>query len=380
KESRNFLNFNNIALYGDCLLGFSKSEIWGNIDCFRDNLYYGGPDPNSENGIQTWRLRALNYDLIGECSQEGDCSKLKSAGKLLLQKFKIFFERYDGIRLDAAWQFITPFLYEYKNSIPSQVKTPEMDMTIFNIMKTAKLQAENQNPDSSIMLELVGLSSQRSKEKTLNKYPHLYTTAYSEYGENPKQLEERGYKKSGYYIGVSNHDNDSLNNLSRNHQKRELHTKGFKDNYDFDIEKINFAVNNYTAQSQEYKNAENFRTAKFGEIFTSPNQFFTLPDMFGMSERINTSGQVNDKNWTVRIPTDYENFYFSQLQKGYGLNLPKALAVAMEMNKIQNPELIKKCNEAAEILREEGPSTQAEADKALKDGKLRKVFKYEFIL
>ena len=53
-------------------------------------------------------------------------------------------------------------------------------MTIFNIIKAA---AKGKATSDNIMLELVGMSAEKSREMTLNKYPHLYTTAYAEYDE-----------------------------------------------------------------------------------------------------------------------------------------------------------------------------------------------------
>ena len=234
---------------------------------------------------------------------------------------------------------------------------------------------KDQNPDN-IMLELVGMSAGKSREMTLNTYPHLYTTAYAEYDETPKKFLEKGYQDGKFYVGVGCHDNDSLVNLARDTYKRDLHTQGMKRDYGLDTSKLGFNSEEYKKQDYEAKIQEDFRTAKFGEIFTSAKQFFTLPDMFGMEERINISGKASKNNWTIRIPTDYEKFYFSQLANGFGLNLPKALSTAMGMKHSTNQELIKKCNEAAEILRQKGPMTEKEANAADQQGKLDKKFEY----
>lgn len=367
KESHQFLNEGNIRLYGDCLIGFSQSEMWANKNCFRENLFYGGPDPNcpETNGIQTWGLPALDYTKLGECTEDGDLSKLGSVGKLLYKKYSEFFNRYDGIRVDAAWQFVTPFIYQAINGNYEEVKLPEINMTIFNIIKAA---ANNKATNADIMLELVGMSADKSREMTLNKYPHLYTTAYAEYDETPKKFMEKGYERENFYVGVGCHDNDSLVNLSRDENKRKLHTAGMKRDYGVIPSDLSFSERN---------ESEDFRTAKFAEIFSTAKQFFTLPDMFGMKQRINISGKTSSDNWSVRIPNDYERFYHSQLSKGYGLNMPKALAGAMLMNGYdKNNQLVKKCNEAAEILRSEGANTEQEANEAFEKGEISNIFVY----
>lgn len=382
KESRKNLNAENIKIYGDCLIGFSPSEMWANRECFRENLYYGGPDPNcpETNGIQTWGLPALDYTKLGECSSDGDLSKLGEVGKFLYDKYTTFFKRYDGIRMDAAWQFVTPFIYQAVNGNYEEFKLPEINFTIFNIMKAAAKDAlgdkfDEQNPDN-IMLELVGISAGKSREMTLNTYPHLYTTAYAEYDETPKKFLEKGYQDGKFYVGVGCHDNDSLVNMAKDTYKRGLHLNGMRRDYNLDESNLKYQAQEYISQTQEQKIEEDFRTAKLAEIYTSSKQFFTLPDMFGMSERINISGKANENNWTVRIPTDYERFYFSQLANGYGLNLPKVMANAIGMKNINNPELVKKLNEAAEILRSSGPMTEQEANKAKQKGEIKHEFQY----
>lgn len=367
RESHEFLNEENIKLYGDCLIGFSQSEMWAHKDCFRENLYYGGPDPNcpETNGIQTWGLPALDYTKLGECSEDGDLSKLGSTGKLLYDKYEEFFNRYDGIRVDAAWQFVTPFVYQAVNGKYNEVQLPEINMTIFNIIKAA---AKGKATPDNIMLELVGMSAGKSREMTLNKYPHLYTTAYAEYDENPKKFMEKGYERDNFYVGVGCHDNDSLVNMAKDDHKRTLHSDDMLVNYGTSQSDFSFA------NSDKY---ENFRNAKFAEIFSTAKQFFTLTDMFGMSQRINISGKTSPDNWAVRIPSDYERFYHSQLSNGYGLNTPKALAGGLLMNGYgKNYPLVKKLNEAAEILRSSGPMTEQEANEAEKQGKLTKKFEY----
>lgn len=376
KESHSFTKSKNIKLYGDCLLGFSMSEMWANKECFRENLYYGGPDPNcpDTNYIQTWGLPALDYTKLGECGEDGDISKLGIAGKLLFDKYTTFFKRYDGIRADAAWQFVTPFVYQAVNGNYEEVKMPEINNTIFNIMIAAAKKAKS---SGEIMLEMVGISADKGRNMTMNKYPHLYSTAYAEYDETPAKFLEKGYKDGMFYTGAGNHDNDSLINMAIDTIKRALHLEGMKRDYHLDENILKFNNSAYRSNSEEEQKREDFRTAKLAEIFTAKKQFFTLPDMFGMSERINISGKADDSNWTVRIPSDYERFYFSQLANGYGINMPKVLSVAMSMKHSNiNDKLISKCNEAAEILREKGPMTQEEADMAERDGTLKHQFEY----
>lgn len=401
KESKKYLNSQAIKLYGDCLIGFSQSEMWGNLQAFKEGQYYGGPDPNctETNGVQTWNLPAINYNKL--TTDRNDQlrhltyavtplhllpkkipNELGSAGKLLLEKYKKFFERYDGVRVDAAWQFITPFIYENKDGKIKQVEIKNEDKDVFFEILDRAQEEVSKKKDKNIMLELVGLSADESRKATLNKYPHLYTTAYAEYDENPTAFIKKGYQPDMFYVGVGCHDNDSLINQSKDEYKRKIHMADLKKHFpalngaligSLNVDK-DFRVKDFKNMSES-----NYRTVKLAELFTVPKQFFTLPDMFGMSERINISGKCSDDNWTVRLPKDFERFYFSQLSKGFGLNMPKVLRTAMLMKELNNKkaeELIKKCDEASSILIKDGPMTEQEANLAKETGLLKETFSY----
>ena len=366
KETHKFLDKQGVKVYGDCQIGFSQSEIWGNIDAFKPNQYYGCPDDNFKetNCMQTWGLSALNYDKLLD-----DDKNLGPAGKLLLEKFKKFFERYDGVRVDAAWQYITPFVYAEKNGEYTKVETlHENRKVFFDILNQAQKEVSGKQ-DKNIMLELVGLGVEEGRKETFNKYPHLYTTAYAEYDENPKAFLRKGYKPDMFYVGVSSHDNETLINQAKDKSKRKIHITDIKNHFPA-LNKTNIGRVNvdkdYLSETLSRMSEQNYRAAKLSELFTVPNQFITLSDMFGMSERINTSGVCNDDNWTVRLPKDYEKFYHSQLSKGFGLNLPQILKTALIMTEKQGKnveKLIKKCSEASKILMQEGPKTEEEANK-----------------
>ena len=378
KESHKLFREEDIKIYGDCLLGFSQGEMWANPECFKPNLFFGGPDPNcpETNYIQTWRLPALDYTKIGKCDSYDDVSNLEVSGKLLYDKFSKFFERYDAIRIDAAWQYITPFLYKEENGTFSPIELPEIDVTVFNIMKAAQKRVKNKVDDDNIMLELVGITAQKSQQKTFNKYPHLYTTEYAEYNENPKKFIEKGYNPQKFYVGTGNHDSNSLVGLSKDSNKRLKHTKDIIENYKIDMKKTAYKDEGYNSQSDDEKLKENFRNVKLAEVFSTAKHFFTLNDMFGYEERINYSGKISKSNWTSRVPTDYEKFYYSQLSKGYGINLPKIFSLALQMQQKSNQYIVKKCDELAEILRAKGPLTEEEANNAQKNGELKDIFTF----
>jgi len=369
-ETKKLLNEQGIKLFGDCLICFSDKEIELYPECFKKDVFMGVEDPNcpETNNIQGWWAKSLNFDRLGEFDENGEIVELDIVGELLYEKFKNFLTLYDGIRLDAFWQYVTPF--EYNSNLEGGY-TYKLGDKVLKIIEKASLDAKGEfNPDDFI-LELVGYGVQESKDLTRNTYPHIFSTAYSQYGENPADLKiQQGYHDGKFLIGMANHDNDTITNMSREPQRRAIQNPQLERDLGDGFNHLIYNSKSYLSKSPKERVEQNFRTAKMAEIFTTSNQYFTLTDLFGMSEKINNTGKVDENNWKVRIPSDYERFYYSQLSKGYGMNFPKAYEVALRAKGSNNFELIKQLNKASEILEQDGPMTKAEADIAQANKKL----------
>lgn len=377
-ETKDELNKKGIKLFGDCLVCFSPKEVWANPSCFLKTWYTGGKDPfcQATKGIQPWGSPALNFSKLGEYDKDGNIVKLGETGELLYRKFKNFMELYDGVRMDAFWQYVSPFIY---NSNLTGKDIEGIDDKIIKIMEKAANETEGKEftPDKFV-LELIGFNTEKGKALTINRFPHVYSTAFAEYNENPKDLvDKQGYEDGYFIIGTTSHDNDSLVNMSRNEERKRCHFPILKHHLKEGMNHLAYNSQKYMSMSAKQMDEQDFRTAKTAEIFTAKKQYYTLPDLFGMSERINISGQADNNNWLVRIPTDYERFYHTQLANGYGINFPKAYEVALYAKGSKNTNLLKKLKEASEILASEGPMTSKEADIEERKGTLGKTFVYD---
>ncbi|MCG6860975.1 MAG: 4-alpha-glucanotransferase [Chromatiaceae bacterium] len=71
--------------------------------------------------------------------------------------------------------------------------------------------------------------------------------------------------------------------------------------------------------------------AMLAEVFASRAEnimmFFT--DLFGLNERYNMPGAVSPDNWTLRLPSSFEQLYEKRLARGTAIDLPLALAMAL---------------------------------------------------
>jgi 4-alpha-glucanotransferase len=71
--------------------------------------------------------------------------------------------------------------------------------------------------------------------------------------------------------------------------------------------------------------------AMAADLFACPakNVVVFFPDLLGLREIYNAPGEVNDSNWLLRIPPDYERAHPERLAAGRALDLPAALADAL---------------------------------------------------
>jgi 4-alpha-glucanotransferase len=85
--------------------------------------------------------------------------------------------------------------------------------------------------------------------------------------------------------------------------------------------------------------------AQFADLFASPARHVLvfMSDFFGMRELYNRPGIVSDNNWTLRLPTDFEELHASNIAAGTAMDVPAALAMALrarESSAVEHAPLI----------------------------------------
>lgn len=365
KEAKQKYNKDGITLAGDCLIGFSDQEKWAYIDLFDKDYTLGTHDyRNGKRGAHNWGLPALNFDrLLKEAN--GDDEE-KPIHNLLEQKFDKFFERYDAIRLDAAWQYKNPMLIK-KNVMISepypigdngkiQYKY-DLGMTIFNILEKSAKKKYGENFDKeNVIAELLGPDSKPTENFVLEKdlgygLSHMTRWANDNWGTAKFYNNDPHYRQMNIELSIGNHDVPSVVDLGN----QAIHEK----NPDFSNQPELLERN--LKLEEKIETVPQFIAAKFAELFLNKNQFYTYTDIMGLNERIN-------EYWSPRVPKDYERFYYQQAQNGYAINLPDALGKAITAKRgktAENSELLNKLKRAANILKSNGYMTTREANQHL---------------
>ncbi len=360
KEAKAEYNKLGIDVYGDSKIGFSQKDYWAHKSAFA---------PDTEFGCD---IGDGNYSCW---SPAVDFNKLDTeAGELLYNKFDTFFKRYDGVRIDAAWQLINPLLCEplkdyqgndvFDNNgnklgrkLDYMPEVPDNHMYILNniILKAAD---NNNVPHDKIFLELLGGNSYESLDAvgtTGTTLTHITRYGkpdwgrvkyYESYGDNKYQNMDPG----DYTIGPGTHDDTSLDE-----QAEHAHSRS------------DYLAHDLKLNREELEHSKEARAkAIVGELFTTRNQFMTLPDILGENRRINIPN-TTEGNWSYRATKDYQREYFENLAQGKGLNLPDAYSKAIKAkHNGQATRLTRKLDYFADILNSGGPMTIKEADKMIK--------------
>lgn len=91
-------------------------------------------------------------------------------------------------------------------------------------------------------------------------------------------------------------------------------------------------------------------------ISRARNIMVFFADLLGLEEQYNLPGMVNDANWSMRVPPDYERAYLLRLGNDRALNLPYALSIALRAPgfELVTPQVLTMLDREAQYLRNQG--------------------------
>ncbi len=315
KNAKNELNKKGLKLDGDMLCGFSFDEIWANPKAFHKDTTIG------------WGLPALNFE-----SAEGE--------KLLREKVKFYAEHFDGIRIDAAWTYISQPLYK-----GNEIKRQNYDNKILNIIENEikKCKGENFN---NIMYEFATSPDNFNIYDGYNLKPcvkdriKIYTSDYlsNDWGSNHAFL-ERNWQPQSFIIGATNHDSAQIH---------------------YNQEQANVLSGILKIPKSKLAKEQEFVKAKLAEPAAAYNNMLFFSNALGQKENF-LNNIDKTKNYTSQIAQDYENKYFKALSNGEGYNPMDALIKNFEAKGLDKTEtkLYKKMVKYKKILEQKENNQQS---------------------
>ena len=358
QKGRKSLNSKNIKLAGDCLIGFSADEVKAFPEAFKKDHFIGTPD---------WCLPALNYDTILDESS--------ASNKLLKRKIQLFAKRYDVIRFDVAWAYVTPIITPSDvHSIKEENRKYMGDSLLKLIEKWVKeIKGEDfdlknliyefdADPKEFKAFEGSDLIPALKNRVKIYGSTYMHNTGYDKWGYNRAFL-DRGWSPDEFIIGVGNHDPQPLRQIANDIPDQvkvfsEEENKYVIREYFHKKDAIKPLSEELNIPQEKLNNPVEFAKAKFAEPMTAKNNQYFYMDVFGREERFDMQGLNTtvhpEKNYAYKVPENYQKAYHKAIQEGFGFNIMDSLEkifVSKGYDK-KHPDLYAKIVKYKNILKE----------------------------
>lgn len=376
KALQKFAKDIGLRLYGDLQIGYSSCDTWSCRHLFLSGYAMGAPPSRTNPDGQPWGFPVLDpRKYYGNAGEDG----APSLGPALLQfqsRIRKMLLEFDGIRLDHPHGLVCPWVYD--NTADNTLKavqsgarlfsspdlTDHEDLSHFAIAEVDQLNCDKSTPryaDNwvvdlreaqvkrfSIMIDLViEIMSQQGSPasdvvcEVLSTCPYPLKRVMERHALGRFRVTQKasltnpadGYRSENAHqfdwIMVGNHDTKPIWRVVEDWRKSgEIDARA-----NYLAERLRPKVEERAAFAEKLIADSNFLCeAMFADLFASParNVSIFFPDLLGMTQVYNEPGTVNDANWSLRVPHDYEKLYSERLKTGCALSIPRALALALE--------------------------------------------------
>ncbi len=309
------LHQKELKLCGDVAINFTDDEVRAFPNAFKKDYFVGVP---------TWEIPSLNYDNI--------LDETSDSYKLLKMKFQLAAKRYDMIRVDAAWNYVTPIITPKGETKILNKNKKEMGNDLLNLIEKWIKEVKGKDFDlHNIIYEFDAGPDDFAAFKNgklidpIKDRVKVYGSTYmgDNWGSNDAFLNIQKWTPDEFVIGVGNHDPQPLRQIAN----------GIPDICNFNNIHKNKSINALSRilniPKEVLENPIEFAKAKFAEITMAKNNMFFFMDVFGREERFN--GHCCEKegdihiNFRHKIPKDYKKAFQNSLQEGYGYNIMDSL-------------------------------------------------------
>ena len=382
---------NNIKMIADRQVAFSDRDVWANQSLFLQGWFLGCPPDYFSKDGQAWGFPVMDPKKL--FNEDGSLGK---GGELLKALFKkMFKENPGGVRIDHIIGLIDPWVYksgrkpkpeEGAGRLYSSPEHPEL--SAFAIATYDDLNHELE-PDKEYRVRTLTSAQVRQYGALMEK---IVIAAAAEEGLSKddiicedlgtltypveqvmKELQLKGMRLTQFVVPekpahiyrccnidseqwamVGTHDNEPITmwaDKQINTHEGYLHAKNLAE----DLLPADRKSETDGLVHRLTSDAALLAKTKLVELFACPAKnlqvFFT--DFFGIKDVYNKPGTSGDANWSLRLPDNFEEFYYEQLSRGEGLNLPEILRLALEARGVagQNKALVEKLGEFERILK-----------------------------
>ena len=363
-----------IQKISDRIASQSSFDILTNKDIFMDDWCIGAKGGGYKGTPQFWGFPLINPNTL--FNPDGSLGK---GGEYIKRKFQSALDGVDNIRVDHVFAYANPYVYKtsFANN-PNNWKCENVNGKEIHYVDTSRLKGNagflmDKHFDWDKEGQYVSHLNIPGKENYRRIIPEIILPALTEMGYDQEDIDKIAWETLGDWNPVFTQDIRPALNLSGMHSLRYMpgnHDECHYNDYalvgthdDPPIQELvrhpELGANgvldrNYLAQFLRHSSTapkdyhgnpiasklsnQDLVKAKLVELFSSKPDKFALnfTDFFGIAEQPNVPGTNDDErpeNWTLRIPTNYDEDYYralSDFQHEYAVNIPEILRMAIE--------------------------------------------------
>jgi len=343
-----------VKLYGDMQIGYSDADAWRHQRAFLLGYLMGAPPSRTNPEGQPWGYPVLDPGLYDA-----------EAGALVVARAAKAFAEYDSLRIDHPHGLVCPWVYRSDTGDPAQAlrngarlfESPDLDdhpvLGVFALVRPDQLDRtkpryhdawvthldDEQIERYSILLDAILDAAERAGRaradlncEVLSTMPTPLGAVLARHGLGRFRVMQKAnlddatdvYRTENAaredWVMLGNHDTPPIFAVIRGWSpaQREQWSR-------------------HLAARLKLRNPDRLVSARFAasamlaELFVSraENVSIFFADLFGVEERFNVPGVIDDTNWTLRLPPDFEALHASQLANENALDLPLAIELAL---------------------------------------------------
>lgn len=368
EQTKKYALKHDLKLIADRQVAFSDRDTWAYQSLFLEGWMLGCPPDYFSKDGQAW-----GFPVVDPKKMFNEDGSLGEAGELLKRLYKkMFKENPGGVRIDHIVGIIDPWVYKAgKKPMPEQgagrlyssPEHPELSQYAIATMddlnleigsdkeKRVKKLSKEQIKKYGAMIEKIVIAA--AKEEGLNKdaivcedlgtltFPvESVMKEYDLQGMRLTQFVKHEMPEHPYrccniversWAMVGTHDNEPIS----------MWADSMINTHEGYLNVVNLVDDMYSELKGKDRDdlivklttdAKALMNVKLAEIFASKaanvQVFFT--DFFGIKATYNTPGTSGDKNWSLRVPDNFEEVYCNNCKDGLALNLPLILKMAIE--------------------------------------------------
>ncbi len=376
-ETKKYADLKDVKMIADRQVAFSDRDCWAYQSLFLEGWCLGCPPDYFSKDGQAWGFPVIDPEKLYK-----DDGTLDEAGILMKNLFKkMFRENPGGVRIDHIVGLIDPWVYKVgKKPMPEQgagrlysspehpelkkyaiVKESDLDLTLTSDKeKRVKSLTEEQIKLYGRLIEKIVIAA--AEEEGLTKDSIVCEdlgTLTTPVAAVMKQYDLLGMRLTQFTVPTEEDDPYRCKNITNRcwamvgtHDNRPvtLWAKSLINTHEGYLHVKNLVEDLFAEEPDKdsiivrMTNDVNFLTeTKLVELFACKAEniqiFFT--DFFKMNETYNTPGTSGDKNWSLRLPANFENMEPINLP----LLLKKAIIARGSSFANANKELIEELNE-----------------------------------